>query len=146
MVDSPHTTGVVPLLWAVDGRNMAATLYLVDSAGADVNAMSPISGTPLFAAINDYSYVDFLCSRGADVNAQNADGLTALHRAGTVSGGGRKGEKGGCVRRSDGYRPAFAGFGLCLVRLLLFVVAVCAALYGAVDVVRKLIEYVAVMG
>ena len=83
MVDSPHTTGVVPLLWAVDGRNMAATLYLVDSAGADVNAMSPISGTPLFAAINDYSYVDFLCSRGADVNAQNADGLTALHRAGT---------------------------------------------------------------
>ena len=52
------------------------------TASADINALDCYGETPLMRAVtwNDSTMIELLLEQGADVNAKNKDGVTALMR------------------------------------------------------------------
>lgn len=76
--------GISPLSWAVIGAN-ARMVPLLLSKGADVNHVDKFGMTPLLYAASvgfgDPSILEKLIGAGADLNARNKEGLTALDLA-----------------------------------------------------------------
>ncbi|MEX2443299.1 MAG: ankyrin repeat domain-containing protein [Alkalispirochaeta sp.] len=85
-VESTDYRDKTPLLMAAEQGRMEIVRYLVEEAGADVNATTPDSRgeiTPLRYAIEneDYEMVRFLVQNGADVNKANRAGWTPIMTA-----------------------------------------------------------------
>ena len=72
---------------AANGREIMVRLLI--EKGADIEARSPSSGTPLICAAegNHEAVVEFLLLSGADVNAEDNFGWQALHRVMVNRGG-----------------------------------------------------------
>ena len=79
-VNACHANGSAPLHWAVRQSSYACAQVLLDS-GAEANAVYPSLGwTPLHWA-TDLEVIRLLVDHGADINAQDRKGRTALHIA-----------------------------------------------------------------
>jgi ankyrin repeat protein len=88
-VESTDYRDKTPLLMAAEQGRMEIVRYLVEEAGADVNATTPESRgeiTPLRYAISneDYEMVRYLVRNGADVNKANTAGWTPIMTAARV--------------------------------------------------------------
>ncbi|CAI2380368.1 unnamed protein product [Moneuplotes crassus] len=83
-IDEPLTdAGMVGLHLACAQGDLASATIFVDN-GADVNSTDNVSRTPLhFAAANgkNIDLIDFLVSKGANVNSQSTGGDTPLMKA-----------------------------------------------------------------
>ncbi len=80
------TNGMTPLASAVAGQRETTTHLLLDR-GVSVDQRLPNQGTALMvaAALGHPALVDALLTAGADVNATDADGHSALHAAAQYS-------------------------------------------------------------
>lgn len=67
------------LLMAVDNKDVIEVEKLLMS-GANVNARNHLGETPLIRA-GSLNMIDLLLKHGADINAQDANGYSALHNA-----------------------------------------------------------------
>lgn len=76
--------GSTPLHWAVDGQNLDLITFMIDD-GADVNIRDSVSSwTPLLrcaAVTGNKDVAKVLIKEGADINAVDVDGKTALMTA-----------------------------------------------------------------
>jgi ankyrin repeat protein len=80
--DTPDAYGLAPIHYAVDTRNTAALLVLLE-AKADLGIRNPRCQTPLILATMDANLpmVESLVEAGADPNQWDKRGDTALHKA-----------------------------------------------------------------
>jgi len=77
-----------PLHWAVNAHNLDILPYLVEEAGADINAQDEHGNTPLFRAIimGNSDVVKYLKEKGADLNAKEKLSLQDwLHKLELIS-------------------------------------------------------------
>ncbi len=78
--------GSSPLHHAAGFGTLETVTWLLE-ARADVNAKNRRRSTPLHWAVHDEAKVRLLLSRGADVNARQVDGRTALYQAASAGNG-----------------------------------------------------------
>ncbi|WP_051362410.1 ankyrin repeat domain-containing protein [Solimonas soli] len=82
-IDGFDTLDQTPLLAAIAQNQVACVARLLD-AGADVNLADHAGWSPLIHAAyfgSDTQIIELLLARGANINAQNDRGLTALYLA-----------------------------------------------------------------